>query len=339
MPSDDTLIRGAVEAVREPAEAFHSALARAIEDVRSFLARHRASAGDPKDLAAAELGRFGEGRVDATRFAALIAPPKTIGSADLLYVERALEILVKAESRGTDLWKVRVHGGGNLRETVATALADTGRVFGVMRRIAPLLDGRGTKVDAGNLGQGYPFESWTRAERAAAPPLVVEVEGSDMNGAAGLSEFLDGAQKIVLVVRGTAPPAPLAHLISPRVFVMQTQDPAELLRLGKSADPAIAAIAAVGLVPFLHDPSLGRRYADRLTVGDIPAPDELRTLGFRQIEEVEHLRELADTHRGAPRGDQKVESTPVAPPEADPVDHLAGWLLQQANLVDGAEHG
>jgi hypothetical protein len=34
---------------------------------------------------------------------------------------------------------------------------------------------------------------------------VVEVDGGDLQ-AGGLAEFLDGAQKIVLVVRGPAPP-------------------------------------------------------------------------------------------------------------------------------------
>lgn len=337
MPSDDAMIQGAIEAVREPAETFHSALARAVEDLHSFLARHRASDA-PQDLAAAELGAFGEGRVDAKRFAALIAPPKTIGASDLLYVERALEILTAAGARGTDLLKAHVHRGGSLRETVEGALAQTGQVFGVMRRIAPLLDGGGAVVDGDGLPQAYPFALWTRSERAAAPPLLVELEGSDIN-AAGLSEFLDGAQKVVLVVSGMSPPAPLAPLISPGVLVMQTQDPTDLRRLGGIVGPAIAALGEEGLVPFVHDPTAGSCYADRLTVGDIPAAGELQALSFRQLQDVEHLRELAAARREAPPGDRGVEPVTAGQPEADPVDRLAGWLLQQANLVDGAEHG
>lgn len=338
MPSDDSLVAAALEAMREPAEAFHSALARAVEDLRAFLARHQGTRSDPEHLAAAELGAFGDGRVDATRFAALVAPPEPVESGDLHHVERALETLAAAKAKGTDLLRTRVSLGGDLRDTVARALADTGRVFGVIRRVIPLLEGRGEVVDAGSLPHGYPFAMWSRAERAVAPPLFVELDGADL-GVAGLAEFLDGSQKIVLIVHGTAPPASLAQLLSPRVLVVQTTEPAELVSVATTPGPAIAALGTDGLVPFIHDPAGGTCYAERLSVGDLPSADTLPAGDFRQTEDVEHLRELAAARTpvtGSPGSASRGAQADKV--DADPVDRLAGWLLQQANLGDGMEH-
>jgi len=335
MPSDDSLITGALEAMREPAEAFHSALARAVEDLQTFLTRHQGTHGDPEHLAAAELGAFGEGRVDATRFAALVAAPETVESGDLRHVERVLETLIAAEDRDTDLLRTRVSRGENLREQVAAALAETGRVFGVIRRVLPLLEGRGDIVNAGSLPHGYPFALWSRSERRVAPPLFVELDGADLN-VAGLSEFLDGAQKIVLIVRGTAPAAPLAQLLSPGVLVMQTHDPAELARVATVPGPAIVALGSDSLVPFVHDPAGGTCYAERLSVGDLPAVAAIPSSDFRQTEDLAHLRELATARTmasGSADSAAPVEMT--VPVDADPVDRLAGWLLQQADFVDG----
>lgn len=339
MPSDGSLISDALAAMAEPAGEFHSALVLAVEDLRSFLARHRAADGPPEDLAAAELGAFGEGRVDANRFAALIAPPRAIGTAELHNVERALEALVAAEAKGTDLLKETVHRSGDLRETVTRVLCRIGTVFGVVRGVAPLLEGSGEAVDPERLTDGYSFGSWTRAEKAAAPPLFIEVDAPDLK-AAGLSEFLEGGQKIVLVVSGTAPPAPLAPLVSPGVMVLQTADPADLESVGRFRGPAVVALAADGLVPFRHDPAAGNSYSERLQVGDMPAPGARPGLGFRENEDLRHLRELATGLRTAAPEAGAVSAAAVdAAPDDDPVGRLAGWLLQQANFTDGAGSG
>jgi hypothetical protein len=335
MPSDDSLITGALEAMREPAEAFHSALARTVEDLRTFLGRHQGSRGDPEHLAAAELGAFGEGRVDATRFAALAAPTETVESNDLRHVERVLETLMTAEAKGADLLRTRVPRGESLRDGIAGALAETGRVFGVIRRVVPLLEGRGEVVNAGSLPHGYPFALWSRAERGVAPPLFVELDGADLN-VAGLSEFLDGAQKIVLIVRGTAPPAPLAQLLSPSVMVMQTHEPSDLARVAAVPGPAIVALGSDSLLPFVHDPAGGACYAERLSVGDIPEIATARLADFRQAEDLAHLRELSTAHAGTIGSADTVTLVEAAvSPDADPVDRLAGWLLQQAGLIEG----
>ena len=339
MPSDDSLITGALEAMRAPAEAFHSSLARAVEDLRAFLTRHRKSPADPEHLVAAELGAFGAGHVDARRFSALLAPPETLETDDLRHVERALETLTAAESRGTDLLRARVPGGGDLRDTVAQTLAEAGRVFGVIRQVAPLLDGCGSALDAGSLPHGYPFSMWSLGERAVAPPLFIDVNGSDLDPA-GLSEFLDGAQKIVLVVHGAAPPAPLARLVSPHVLVVQTHEADDLARVASFSGPAISALGSKGLVPFVHDPDAGAAYADRLSVGELPDLGTLPAIGslsrFRQSEDLAHLRELATTR---PWTSAALASSGAAgqveQKDIDPIDRLAGWLLQQADLATG----
>ncbi len=340
MPSEDSLMTEALAAMQAPSEAFHSSLARAIEDLRAFLVRHGTSRGEPEELVAAELGAFGAGHVDARLFSALLAPPETLETDDLRHVERALETLTAAESRGTDLLCARVPSGGDLRDTAAKTLAEVGRVFGVIRQVAPLLDGHGSALDPGSLPHGYAFSLWSRGERAVAPPLFIDVNGSDLDTAA-LAEFLDGAQKIVLVVRGTAAPAPLARLVSPHVLVVQTHEADDLARVASFSGPAVAAVGSEGLIPFVHDPDAGAVYADRLSVGELPDPGTLHAIGslssFRQTEDLAHLGELASTR---PSNSAAPASSVVAGQEGrkddDPIDRLAGWLLQQADLAPGA---
>lgn len=338
MPFEDSLVAAALQAMQAPAEEFHSSLARAVEDLGAFIARHRKSAGDPEDLVTAELGAFGAGHLDVRRFAALLARPDTLEGDDLHHIERALEILSAAEARGTDLLCATVPAGGDLRDTVTRTLAEAGRVFGVIRQVAPLLDGHGAALDAGSLPHGYPFSLWTRGERAVGPPLFIQVNGSDLN-AAGLAEFLDGSQKIILIVHGTAPPAPLARLVSPHVLVLQTDDPADLGQVASFAGPAIAAVCHDGLMSFVHQPGAGSAYSSRLTVGKFPEDGPSNAVGaqsiFRQAEDLEHLRELSVARSSAPTVPASVGAEPAGQEDVDPVDRLAGWLLQQADLPTG----
>jgi hypothetical protein len=334
MPSDDSLVTAALAELSEPAEAFHSALARAVEELRTFVARHRVGDADPAALVAMELGAFGDGRVDANRFAALASQPEAVDVGDLHEVERTLELLISAEAKGTDLLRARVPRAGDLREVVSRALADIGRVFGEIRRITPVLEGHGEITGGDSLPNGYPFARWTRAERSVAPPLFVELDGGDLN-VAGLSEFLDGSQKIVLVVQGSAPPAPLARLLSPGVFVMQTLDPAALAAVATTGGPAVVAVGTEGLVPFTHDPAAGSCYAERIAIEHIPAADDLSLKDFRQSEALKHLSELATSRTPTATTGNGQPAAVAADEDAAPADRLAGWLLQQAGLMDG----
>jgi len=129
-----------------------------------------------------------------------------------------------------------------------------------------------------------------------APPLVVELDGSDLRAAA-LSEFLDGSQKIVLLVRGEAPPAALVRLVTPRTFVLQTSDVAELSRVAGFAGPGVAALVPESAARFVHDPARGAHLHQRITVLSLPknrSCDRLGDLsGFQQTEELGQLEALA----------------------------------------------
>jgi hypothetical protein len=171
-----------------------------------------------------------------------------------------------------------------------------------------------------------------------APPLVVEVRGQDLV-VGGLAEFLEGGLDIVLVVDGPAPPAPLARLIAPGVFVVQTTDPAEIAPAMAFEGPAIAALMPEGTARFVHDPAAGAGYRARLTVKDRPEQADLTAVGrvtvFQQIQDLEHLDALAVGGQtvAATAAQAGATAPDTVPTEvATPADRLAGWLIQQARL-------
>ena len=204
-----------------------------------------------------------------------------------------------------------------------------------------------------------PFRLWNRAERHLAPPVVVEVAGDDCLPA-GLGEFLDGEVKIVLVTTGLTTPAPLARLITPGTFVMQTSDPAELGALATTPHAGVALLFdedRPGQAHFTHDPDAGETTWDRISVARMPDDADVGR-GRRApvwLEELQHLRALAEAPAGLAGGSaaQGVEprtagaapapSTAGAPApasetesaEADPVDRLAAWLLAHTDLDEG----
>ena len=162
-----------------------------------------------------------------------------------------------------------------------------------------------------------------------APPLLIDVEGSDLR-ASGLAEFLAGGVQMLLRVRGRSTPSPLARLITPGVFVAQCVGaPGDVLdRLAGSEGPGIVGLFSedAGAREFVFDPASG--------------------LGV-DVEELDHAVEDAATRRAAPgltdlrhlRGfvpqptveGQVPADGPTAAageqPAADDVDRLAGWLL------------
>ena len=339
MPSDPTRVEGVLDVVRGPMRSFQSALARAVEDVRGFLASHRAPAGDRAHEVAAQLGTFGSVRIDPARFAGLLAVQKTLDPERLHRVEKALSHLEALEARGEDLYRVRVQAGGDLRDTVALALARVGGAFGMIRVVASARDGSSDPLDPESFAEGFPVRLWGRTERRMAPPLVVEVDGADL-AVGGLAEFLDGGLEVVFVVNGPAPPAPLAPLVSPGVFVVQTSDPADLAPAMVFDGPVVAALMPEGAARFVHDPGAGSSYQARLIVHELPDSDELAAVGtltaFRQRQDLEHLEALATGGSATPGPATAAGQAGATPTPADagvtPADRLAGWLLQQAEL-------
>jgi hypothetical protein len=247
--------------------------------------------------------------------------------------------MTELAKRNHDLFFAHVPPGGDLRATVAKALEEIGRAFGAVRIFELTRSGSyGGNEHARSLGS-FPFQKWSKGERRLAPPLVVAVDGADLR-AEMLADFLDGVQKIVLVVRGPCAPAPLVRLITPGTFVIQTGDATGLDRLAAYAGPGIGALVPDGAARFTHDPARGAEIWNRLTIESAPAKEPRLSVGGRsgsqQAEELRQLMALAAAPSGAPSAGAAtpVAAAPATP--ADPVDKLAAWLLSQANLSDVA---
>jgi len=338
MPSDKKMVVSselalkALEALGPRVEAFHSAVATAEEEIRTYVTHRRGVSEYRAEQALVELGPFAVGRIDAEKFATLLLDVEDMTPEAAGVMERAEEIL-GGFAVGTDYHLVSVPRGGDLRDAVKDALNHVGRVFGASRAVelarAELFD----PEQHNHFLSPLPFRKWNRAERQLAPPLVVELEAEDLLPA-GLGEFLDGAVKIVLVVEGPTTPAPLARLITPGTFVVQTADPAELAGFARSRHPGVALLfdeARPEQARFVHDPDKGGSPWQRLAVGHMPEqPDVGR--GRRAptwLEELAHLEALAEKPAGADLAGDALSSE--AQEEATSADQLAAWLLAQTD--------
>jgi hypothetical protein len=339
MPSDDRTAQ-ALAALARPREAFESALTAAIAELRAFIADQRA----PRDMRAAQeaarLGEFATASFDPARFSALVAAPEMMDPTRLDRLEQSLSVLTLFAAQGEELYRVRVQHGEDLRDAVRTGLAARGRVFSAAHQAERLRSDRPLpqaptyrQVDgpvAYRQWSAAPpestglltFRQWSRLEKSIAPPLLVEVEGGDLQ-AAGLAEYLDGAQKIVLIVEGAAAPAPLARLIAPGTFIMQTTDPQAVRRLADFDGPGMAAVLPDGCARFVHDPSRGSSMHRRLEIEFLPdAVSRGAASGSaRDLAWLTELAALAATAAAADAAPADIEAA------AAPADHLAGWLL------------
>ncbi|HEX6910054.1 MAG TPA: hypothetical protein VF142_06655 [Longimicrobium sp.] len=368
MPSDDRAAR-ALQALSAPRERWTSAVAAAAEEVRAFLAAHRPLPhGQPAERARVELGAFAAGRIDAARFGALFGGGAPLDPASVARVERALGELTQLAAAGDLPFRVDVATGADLRLAVSHALGFAGRAFGAAQVVELIRSGRFREDVHGALLDGLPFRRWNRAERQIAPPLVVEVDGADLH-AGSLADFVDGTMKIVLLVRGACPPAPLVRLVTPGVLVMQAAGAAELDRLAAFPGPAVAALVPQGAARFVHDPAGGPALHQRLRIHFAPDADALAPVGgttvFQQREELALLRELAaapapirmasaEPASAEPASNGSAEPASAESPAAgsasasgtgppatghpapgtagSDVDRLASWLLRQAEL-------
>jgi hypothetical protein len=338
MPSDTPdQLRTALDAVARQRATFRSAVIAAHERARAVLAE-----GGGAERATLELGLFGGGRIDAARFAALAAPASTLDYASRTRIETAANLLRAFAAADDSSFVVDVPRGGRLRFAVASALAELGGAFGAAATVELARSSRFDAVMHTDLVDALGFELWGKAERSAAPPLVVRVHGSDLR-AGVLADFLDGNLHIVLVVDGPCAPAPLVRLITPGTFVLQiaavdchperSEGSALFDLFSKFDGPAVMAMMPSSAACFLHDPTGGRSVWQRLRVWNRPARFPRRALGGasgrQQAEELLQLDALSER--------PSLESAPVAslvPAGAgDPTDRLATWLLDAAGLA------
>jgi hypothetical protein len=330
MPYDDLTLK-ALAAVAGARDDYRSALIGTVDQLRGLL---EAGSGDPDTglrKAAAELGSFAGGHIDVEKFASLFTTGQSLDEASRVHLERAIETLESLAAREDDLFVARVPKGSDLPAAVSRLLAEAGRAFGAARTAELARTGRFRADDHKGWIDHFPASLWSRREREIAPPLVLRVDGCDLR-AGGLADFLDGSQKLVLLVDGAAPAAALVPCVTPGVHVLQTDDPEQLARSGQVDGPAIAALVPAGCARFEHRPGPDGPVGLRLSVAHLPDEEPKRTLGgisaFRQAEELRQLRSLAAGPAPAfvmPSVDGEARSAP-----ATDADLLAAWILHQA---------
>ncbi len=334
MPSDDRS-QQALRAVDGARRTFHSAVAAAVDEVDAFLDAHALPAGDGAGRAGAELGPFAAGRIDAARFGALFGGGVALEPVALETVRRARAVLDEIAAGKDSLFLASVPSGGDLGATAVAALGRAGRAFGAGHVVELIRSGRYRAEAHDHFLEVYPPELWNRAEREVAPPLVVEVDGSDLHVCA-LADLLQGQQKLVLVVRGSCPPAPLVRAITPRVLVLQVTEPGGLASLAASDGPGVAALVPEGAARFAHAPQAGACLADRLQVASLPEPPRTPLARYTVFQQAEELAQLAALATEAVRPADAAAPAAAEGGEFTTADKLAAWLLRHANLPDPA---
>ena len=357
MPSDrsrpDDERWAVVQRLLAPAgEEYTSALSSAVEEARAVLRTLQSTGNGRVARVAQELGGLSLGPLDPVQFTALLDPAKQVDPLHLERLEEAVSIMEWNLAEVSPVDVVEMDAGIGLRDAVAEAIAERGRAYGAVRTAALLRGGSYSGARDERLLGRLPFRDWRSLERELAPPLVVVVEGRDLDTASGLAEFLDGGQKVVLLVRGPCSPAPLARLIAPGILVAQAGDPEAFERLASFPGPGVAALVPEGAARFVHDPDGNPVTGGTLEVHELPeAPPRMWIGGISPRQQTADLRILErwvrDQETGAAAGaadrpsagteggmpvdprDRSEDSPPAAP---DPAERLAAWLLSRADL-------
>ena len=321
MPSDPRT-QLALDAIAEPRARFRSAVENARDQMRSYVATHRADSDERATNVTRELGAFASGRIDTARFATLFSTSGNVGYEVITRIERFIAGLDDLLAQGDDLFAIQVPRGGNAGAAVAGAFGTAGCAFGAVLAFQAAKTGTYRYEQHERLLESFAFNRWNRGERLMSPPLVLEVDGEDFS-ADQLAGFIDGNARIIVVIRGASSPAPLARLVTPGVLVIQSSTADSLATLAGYEGPAVVALVPEGAATFTHDPRGGSSLKDRLRIDYLPPPPT-RPLGPRSVwqqrEELAHLGVLAK----------------LAAEENAQVDTLANWLLQAGGLAQPA---
>jgi hypothetical protein len=329
MQSDERVV-AALSALRPRIEAFRLAVSGALERAKNTLA----SESGPDQVRVA-LGDFAAGLIDPDRFAMIssgFGPLDAVGHA---IVERATKVLEDLLHAGDDDFVVDVHAGNSAAAAVRARMTALGPAFGA----ATLVDlVRRRTYDSAQHGlplETYPFEQWTAAERRLAPPLVIRLDGRDLD-AFELAPLIDGWVRLVLLVAEPCTAAPLARLISPGAFVAQAGDMKVLERVADFDGPAVIAVMSGSEARFVHDPRAGSAMWQRIELTHMPAAQPRKSLGARsawqQRDDLSHLKALTQQPVLPANPAELLVASGVAG-GFDPAERLTAWLLDQS--LDG----
>jgi len=334
MPFDPERVDVVRAALRRLWSNYREAAVIAADEVEGLLRSGRtAAAADQAPAFAATLGPLGATHIDTGRLGPLFGEEPVLSGPSLDAVQAAGAVL-REIAREPDPGPVTLPAGGNLAGAVGETLAQVGRAFGAAHVVALARTGRFERSAHATWLRAYPFSRWNRRERLLVPPVLVTLEGSDFL-AGGLAEFLDGALKLVLLVRDDiSPPAPLVRLLTPGVYLAQTHDGSELTQLAARPGPGVLAWVPPCAAAFVHDPvagpSLGARFK---LLADPPAPR--RGLGGQSAAQLsEELHQLEAIAGLATLG--AAAAQPGVAGSENPVDRLAAWILSQAGPADTA---
>jgi hypothetical protein len=329
MLSDDR-VQLALQFLQRPIAEFRATVEGALAQAEGFLAAHESDPLARAERLRHELGPFASTHIDADGFAALFARPAGPALSHQDRFRTAVDTLRDVLERGVGLFVVQVPPGGSLTRTVDDALSRVGRAFGAVLAVELMRGGAFRPEEHDALLMWFAFRSWTRTERRFAPPLVVQVSGADLH-VAGLADFSDGRERIVLIVEGQCPPAALVRLITPGMMVLQTSDATGLEQLALHDGPGIAAMVPSTAAHFLHDPRAGREPWQRLSVWHMPDPPKHSVGGFSPWQMAEDLHQLAAL-ACAPTETALPSIAVAVAPGSDAVERLASWLLTQSDL-------
>ncbi len=327
MQSDERVV-AALSALGPQIALFRFAVSGTLERARATLA---AESGPSQTRVA--LGEFAGGLIDPVRFAMVSsghAPLDVIVRAVMDRATEALESLLRA---GDEEFVVDVHPGTSPADAIRARMATLGAAFGAAALVELVRRRTYDLVQHGLPFEGHPFERWTAAERKLAPPLVVRLDGRDLD-AFELAPLIDGCVRLILIVDEPCAPAPLARLISPGVFVAQTGDTRVLDKLTDLDAPAVIAVMKGKEARFVHDPRAGTAMWQRIDVTHLPDAYPRKALGARsalqQRDDLAHLKALIQppvlpTNAAGPFG------TAIGDGKSDPAERLTAWLLDQSS--------
>ncbi len=326
----DDRVTVALRALARPIAAYRSSVAAASERVHALL-----SAGGV-GRTTLELGTFAAGRIDAARFAELTGGTALDADARAR-LTRAGDVLRERATADDEAFVVVVERDESLPLAISAALARLGSAFGAVRAVEAIRIGRYEPAQHDGLLASFPYSRWSAAERRVAPPLIVIADGATLRGE-GIAVYLDGATRIVLVVRGTCAPAALVRLITPATFVAQTPDAAPVDRLSAYDGPGVVALVepeAESVAHFSHDPERGHALWQRLTIQRRPAVESMRALnGVSRQQQRDELAQLLALAERPAFSETAIES--LAPSgSGDPTERLAAWLLEQSGYDAG----